>query len=127
VLSIEYARQIARDWNRKDKNSAFSGFVTSFEIDPEFLSNYDTHMVGAKSHAEYWIPAGELPEFNKSIQTLISVREGYFGENFTGQIPTDFLLKGKEAAAQFVALVNSGTTAPSMFLAKFLPTVRPCF
>ncbi|HET7108831.1 MAG TPA: hypothetical protein VFI38_18600 [Candidatus Acidoferrum sp.] len=106
VLNVEYARQIARDWNTKDKNSVFSGFVTSFEIDSEFLSNYNTHTVGAKSHTEYWIPAAELPEFNKSIQTLISVREGYFGENYTGQIPADFMLKGKEAAAQFVTLVK---------------------
>jgi hypothetical protein len=106
VLSIEYARQIAGDWNTKDKNSAYSGFVTSFEIDSEFLSKYKTHTVGAKSHSEYWIPAAELPEFNKAIQDFIVVREGFFGESFTGQIPTDFMLKGKEAAAQFVALVK---------------------
>jgi hypothetical protein len=104
VLNIEYARQIARDWNTKDKNSVFSGFVTSLEIDSEFLSKYDTHSVGAKSHMEYWIPAAELPEFNKAIQNGISVREGFFGEGFTGQVPTDFLLKGKDATAQFADL-----------------------
>jgi hypothetical protein len=104
VLNIEYARQIARDWNTKDKNSAFSGFVTSFEIDSEFLSKYDTHTVGAKSHTEYWIPAAELPKFNKAVQNFISVREGFFGESSTGQVPTDLMLKGKDATRQFVGL-----------------------
>jgi hypothetical protein len=32
VVNLEYARQIARDWNTPDKNSGFAGFVTQFEV-----------------------------------------------------------------------------------------------
>jgi hypothetical protein len=70
VLNEEYAVQIARDWNVKDDGS---GYVTRFEIDAEFAARYETQTVGGSPHKELWIPAEDLPEFNRHIIGLIAV------------------------------------------------------
>ncbi len=70
VLNEEYAIEIARDWNAVDNNI---GYVTKFEVKAEFLSNYSVQVVGASRHQEYWIPAGDLLEFNCNIVGLIEV------------------------------------------------------
>lgn len=107
VSNLEYARQIARDWNAADEKSGFSGFVTKFELDRSYLSNFEPHIVGSSKHVEYWIPAENLSSFNGAIRGLIDVEEGFFGSAFTGHIPGEFLLNGKDARAQFVALSRS--------------------
>jgi hypothetical protein len=33
VLTVEYARKIARDWNTVDESSGFIGFVTRFTVE----------------------------------------------------------------------------------------------
>jgi hypothetical protein len=43
VLTREYAEQMARDWNAKDKFGGYSGFITRFEVDAAFLSKYEPH------------------------------------------------------------------------------------
>lgn len=73
VLNEEYAIQIARDWNTKDEFSEYEGYVLRFDVRSEFLSRYDVHTVGASSHREYWIPAGELGEFNRNIVGKIEI------------------------------------------------------
>lgn len=73
VLNCEYAEQIARDWNAKDAKTGHQGFVIRFEVDSLYLSRYEPRQVGAASHREYWIPAGELEEFNRHIVGLIQV------------------------------------------------------
>lgn len=70
VLNEEYAIEIARDWNAVDNNI---GYVTKFEVKAEFLSNYSVQVVGASRHQEYWIPAGDLEDFNSNIVGLIEV------------------------------------------------------
>ena len=70
VLSEEYARQIARDWNVKESGS---GFVTRFTVDAEFLRRYPVHTVGASVHQELWVPAEELDAFNRHIVGNIEV------------------------------------------------------
>jgi hypothetical protein len=80
VTSAEYATQIARDWNAKA--STFSGFVTSFQMDDGYLSQFERHVVGSAIHEEYWIRAEQLAEFNRAIQGLIEVEGGFFGESF---------------------------------------------
>lgn len=35
VINLDYAAFIARDWNTKDENSGYCGFVTSFNIDSD--------------------------------------------------------------------------------------------
>lgn len=72
VLNEEYATQIARDWNAKHGKSG-KGFVTRFRVREEFLSLYEVQTVGGSVHQEYWIPAEELPEFNRNIVGLIEV------------------------------------------------------
>lgn len=64
VLNEAYAIQIARDWNVP---SSGAGFVTRFKVATEFLSKYQAQTVGSKVHAELWVPALELPEFNRNI------------------------------------------------------------
>ncbi len=72
VLNEEYATQIARDWNAKNSETGV-GIVTKFRVKTAYLSKFEIHTVGARIHQEYWIPAGELAEFNKNIVGLIEV------------------------------------------------------
>jgi hypothetical protein len=74
VLNEDYARRIARDWNAKRSSV---GFVTRFAVRAEYLRRYDVQQVGARSHVEYWIPAEDLPEFNRNIVGLIEVIAEY--------------------------------------------------
>ena len=73
VLNEAYASQIAREWNTKDAQSGFVGYVTRFSVKASFLATYPVKIVGARQHAEYWIPAEDLPEFNQNIIGQIEV------------------------------------------------------
>jgi hypothetical protein len=73
VLNREYAEQIARDWNAKDPKTGHQGFVTQFEVDAQYLAQYEVHQVGGPTHLEYWVPAEDLPEFNRHIVGAIQV------------------------------------------------------
>ncbi len=70
VCNEEYAREIAERWNVKDSGS---GFVTRFSVREDFISRYATHVVGAKRHEEFWIPAEELEALNDAIVGPIDV------------------------------------------------------
>ena len=104
VANIEYATQIAKDWNIKDEASGFGGYVTRFDVPETYLRNFELRTVGASSHVEYWIPAEQLPEFNASIEGLIGVEAAYFGKAFKGFVPEQFGLKGRDAVAQFITM-----------------------
>jgi hypothetical protein len=67
VLTEQYAIAIARDWNTKDPNSGFVGYVLRFQVDKNYLDRHEPHEVGGRGSREYWIPAEELAEFNRSI------------------------------------------------------------
>jgi hypothetical protein len=73
VLNEEYAIQIARDWNTKDSNSGYVGYVTRFQVKSNFLQRYKAQTVGGSQHQEYWIPAEELGTFNTNIIGKIEV------------------------------------------------------
>lgn len=107
VANIDYARQIARNWNTADEKSGYAGFVTSFDLDESYLSNFKPHTVGSSEHVEYWIPAQDLLSFNRAISGPIRLEDGFFGPRFRGHIPDAFGLKGRDATAQFVALYKS--------------------
>jgi hypothetical protein len=77
VLEQSYAEQIARDWNTKDEASGFVGYVTRFQVRTGFLRQYDIKTAGASRHTEYWIPAEDLPEFNRNIAGTIEVIAGF--------------------------------------------------
>ncbi len=78
VLNEEYAAQIARDWNAKFNEDKI-GYVTKFEVNKEFLDNYEVKVVGGKTHEEYWIPAEDLEEFNRNIVGKIEVIAEFIG------------------------------------------------
>ena len=107
VTNLEYARQIARDWNTRDEKSGFAGFVTEFVVDSEYIARFAPHGVGASRHQEYWIPSEELGAFNKAITGRIRVREGFFGRDFIGCVPVAYALKGKDAATQMATLAKT--------------------
>ena len=75
VLNERYAREIAEKWNRRDPNSQYTGYVTTFEIDDEYISQFSVQTVGASYHQELWIPAEELNEFNRHIIGKIQIIE----------------------------------------------------
>jgi hypothetical protein len=77
VLTLEYARQIARDWNTRDERSGFVGYVLKFEVDSDYLACYEAKCVGDRDHLEYWIPAADLEVFNRHIAGDIQVLESY--------------------------------------------------
>lgn len=70
VLNEKYATQITRDWNVPSDGA---GFVTKFEIERDFILNFEIHNVGGEHHDELWIPASELERFNNHIIGKISV------------------------------------------------------
>jgi hypothetical protein len=61
-MNEAYAVQIARDWNVRDSGA---GFVTRFEVDAAFAQHYPIHTVGSNIHAELWLPAEDLEDFNR--------------------------------------------------------------
>jgi hypothetical protein len=71
VTNEEYATEIARDWNTK--HATGEGFVTAFQVDAEYASRFERHIVGSRVHEELWVPAEELAEFNRHIVGAISV------------------------------------------------------
>jgi len=77
VTNEEYAIQIARDWNSKDANSGFVGYVLRFDVRSSFLNKYEIHTVGDSHHREYWIPAADLEEFNRNMVGAIEVMASY--------------------------------------------------
>ncbi|ABF43426.1 hypothetical protein Acid345_4426 [Candidatus Koribacter versatilis Ellin345] len=79
MLTIEYARQIARDWNTRHERSGYAGYVLRFAVDTDFLSRYEIQRAGSDAHLEYWIPAEEMEEFSVHIVGDIEVLEQYTG------------------------------------------------
>ena len=73
VLTLEYAEHIARDWNTRDEFSGYVGYVTEFDVDSNYLSQFEIRKAGGQKHLEYWIPAEELEEFNRHIRGEIRV------------------------------------------------------
>lgn len=77
VLNERYAEEIASKWNVKDKNSGYKGHVTRFEVDDDFISQYQVQRVGAFYHEEFWIPAEDLEQFNRHIRGRIEVIKSF--------------------------------------------------
>jgi len=105
VLNIDYARQIAFGWNTK--SNSFAGYVTEFEVDDDYISQFERQVVGNQTHEELWIPAEELNTFNQHIIGKIRVVDAKFGEKFTGFIGESTSLKGKDAITQFILIANT--------------------
>jgi hypothetical protein len=65
VLNEAYAIEIARGWNTQESTGV--GYVTRFEVRSAFLEKYQVQRAGGRTHLEYWIPAGDLADFNANI------------------------------------------------------------
>jgi len=102
VLNAPYAIKIARDWNVKSDMRA--GYVTEFDVEDDYASRFEPHIVGSRQHEELWVPAEELSEFNGRIVGKIRVIEAYFGEGFTGYVGEETNFKGKDAIGQFAVV-----------------------
>ena len=76
VLTEEYARKIARDWNVP---ASGAGYVTRFNVARSFLARYEIRNAGGEAHQEYWIPAEDLREFNANIRGKIEVIASFQG------------------------------------------------
>jgi hypothetical protein len=70
VTSEEYAVQIARDWNVA---ASGAGYVTRFEVQADYVSQFPRQRVGGPIHEELWVPAERLAEFNTRIVGTIEV------------------------------------------------------
>ena len=81
VLNLEYATQIARDWNTKDAQSGNVGYMLKFHVEGEFLNRYAVHQVGDVTHREYWIPAEDLAALNGKIVGMIEIVAEYRAES----------------------------------------------
>lgn len=79
VTNLAYATQIARDWNTRDVESGHAGYVLKFAVREEFLKTHPIRQVGDVTHREYWIPAGELAQFNQHIVGGIEVVAEFHG------------------------------------------------
>lgn len=73
VLNERYAREIAEKWNRYRADSQYAGYVTTFEIEDGYVSQFPIQTVGASYHQELWVPAEELENFNRHIVGKIKV------------------------------------------------------
>jgi hypothetical protein len=79
VMNAAYAEQIARDWNTRDEQSGYAGFVTRFAVARPYVDQFDEHQVGAAMHRELWIPAAELDNFNQHIIGQIEIIASFYG------------------------------------------------
>lgn len=70
VLTEDYARKIARDWNVP---ASGAGYVTRFDVKRDFIDRYVVQQAGGNSHQEYWIPAEDLDAFNAAIVGPIEI------------------------------------------------------
>jgi hypothetical protein len=127
VLNEDYAVQIARDWNAPDSKSGFAGYVTEFDIEPGYASRFPKKIVGSSIHEELWVPAEELTEFNRHIIGHIRVKRAFFGSSFTGFVPPQFGLKGKNARDQFTCLVGTFGYSGMDFLCELAANKKTVF
>ncbi|MEP0266394.1 ADP-ribosylation/crystallin J1 [Dokdonia sp.] len=91
VLNEAYAIEIATKWNLDDEGSGYSGFVTAFDVDADYITNFKVENVGGPIHNELWIPAEELEIFNAHIIGEIKIIKMYLGSQF--QYPENEMLK----------------------------------
>lgn len=78
VLHEAYACEIAEKWNAKTEDSL--GYVTRFEVDDAYAAKFEVHTVGSSLHQELWVPAAELPCFNRHIRGVIEVTRVFRGK-----------------------------------------------
>lgn len=87
VLTMEYARNIVRQWNSREAAAGFCGFVTEFDLGDELAARYPVQQLGGGPvYRELWVPAEELTRFNEHLIGPIRVVESVYGDGFTGDV-----------------------------------------
>ena len=86
VLTLEYAREIAREWNTADEFSGFASFVTRFAVDDAFIRQYPVQTVGGRASQSCRIRAADVGPLNRHIVGRIDVVEAHTGPGFVGAI-----------------------------------------
>ena len=79
MLSLDYAIEIARDWNAKDVEKGSVGYVTQFSVASDYVAKFPVKCVGSSNHRELWVPAEELTTFNSKIVGKIEVVREFRG------------------------------------------------
>ncbi len=125
VLNLDYAIEIARDWNVP--RAPFAGYVTEFEVDDDFAGRYERQIVGRRSHEELWVPAEDLPAFNARITPPMRVVAAYFGEDFQGYPAQSGRLSDLSAAEQLAGLRDLVARNPDGFEAEIKANHRAVF
>lgn len=95
---------VSSGWNTKDPRSGYCGFVTSFDVNTDYLQQFKAHQVGSV-HREYWIPSERLDEFNHHIIGDIRIENTFYGEQYDG-LKFDF--QGKTEKEQIALLEQMG-------------------
>lgn len=81
TLNIDYAVEIARDWNTHAHEAGYAGFVTRFDLDDAFARRYPIHTVGHRgTNQELWVPATETHAFNEHIRGYVTIVETFVGD-----------------------------------------------
>ena len=93
VLNLQYAEQIALEWNKEDEFSGYCGIVTAFDITKSYFEKYEVQNVGGTIHNELWIPSEELEEFNKHIINKIRIENAFLGTKFQNSQIIDLATK----------------------------------
>lgn len=78
VTTREYAIKITKDWNVPAMGS---GYVTEFDVEEAYLSNYSIETAGGNAHQEYWIPAEEMDAFNNAINGDIRIVDSFSSDD----------------------------------------------
>ena len=86
VVTREYARAIITQWNSRADEAGHCGFITEFDIEDGFVSRYSVQQLGGGPiYRELWVPAEDLPDFNRHLLGPIRVVESVYGPGFTGE------------------------------------------
>lgn len=67
VTNELYATRIAAEWNTEDAENGNVGYVLKFDVESEFLAQFEVQQVGDATCLEYWIPSERLTDFNAAI------------------------------------------------------------
>lgn len=102
VLTFEYAEKIITDWNSREEEAGFAGFITQFDVDAKFVQRYPAQVAGGRKFQELWVPAEDLDDFNHHIIGSIRVIHAIYGTAYSGElIPLDPCLQ-RDPSALFV-------------------------
>ncbi|MFI1770652.1 ADP-ribosylation/crystallin J1 [Thalassobellus citreus] len=82
VMNEDYASEIALKWNTGDEFSGYSGFVTAFKVNTEYIKKFEVRNVGGEIHNELWVPSEEMELFNNQIEGKIEVTKTFLGNQF---------------------------------------------